>query len=416
MRGAVAVLAAPARTAEPVVSAYVFPKNGVVDPALIDVRRLTRINYAFALIGNGHIVPSTPSDLANLATLTELRKQKPSLQIVISVGGWLGGGGFSDMVLTPESRAVFEQSAMDFLEKYDLDGIDIDWEYPGQAGPGNRFRPEDKQNFSALLEELRARFDARTKTTHRHLYLTIAAGSGDDYIEHTEMARIARVLDDVNLMTYDMYEPDGNNPTGIHSPLFADPCRHRITPRMTPLYMPSSLPGVPAEKIVLGVPFYATCGSMCRTWNHGLFQPGKPPANGFGAYDNIRTQLLGHGYTRYWDDASKVPYLYSAEQKTFVSYEDPESLGIKCDYVRAHKLAGIMFWSYYDDTSGRAAGRYRRRFASGARQVSLFAGEAHAQRAPRLLKHARHIERQRMRISGLSRSPSRSSSQKWAVS
>ncbi len=351
----VAVLAAPARTAEPVVSAYVFPKNGVVDPALIDVRRLTRINYAFALIGNGHIVPSTPSDLANLATLTELRKQKPSLQIVISVGGWLGGGGFSDMVLTPESRAVFEQSAMDFLEKYDLDGIDIDWEYPGQAGPGNRFRPEDKQNFSALLEELRARFDARTKTTHRHLYLTIAAGSGDDYIEHTEMARIARVLDDVNLMTYDMYEPDGNNPTGNHSPLFADPAdpHHASDDASVHAFIAA---GVPAEKIVLGVPFYGHVWVNVPDVNHGLFQPGKPPANGFGAYDNIRTQLLGHGYTRYWDDASKVPFLYSAEPKTFVSSEDPESLDIKCDYVRAHKLAGIMFWSYYDDTSGALLG------------------------------------------------------------
>ncbi len=351
----VAAVAAPARPAEPVVAAYVFPKNGVVDPALIDVQRLTRINYAFALIGDGRIVPSTPSDLANIAALTALRKQKPSLQIVISVGGWLGGGGFSDMVLTPESRAVFEDSAMDFLERYGLDGIDIDWEYPGQAGPGNRFRPEDKQNFTALLEELRARFDARSRITHQHLYLSIAAGSDSDFLAHTEMGRVARALDNVNLMTYDMYEPGGNNPTGNHAPLFADPAdpHHASDDASVQAFVAA---GVPAEKIVLGVPFYGHVWVDVPDVNHGLFQPGKPPSNGFGSYDNIRTQLLGHGYTRYWDEASKVPYLYNADLKTFVSYEDPESLALKCDYVRAHKLAGIMFWSYYDDTSGALLG------------------------------------------------------------
>lgn len=344
--------AASVHRAEPVIGAYVFPShNGVVDPALIDVQRLTRIYYSFAVITDGRIVTSTPNDPANMVALTSLRKQKPSLQVMVSIGGWLGCAGYSDAVLTPESRAVFEQSVMEFLEKYDLDGVDLDWEYPGMEGAGNRFRPEDKQNFTAVIEELRTRFNAREKITHRHLYLTIAAGSGNDYIEHTEMGRVARALDNVNLMTYDMYEPGGNEPTGNHAALFVDPADpHHVSADSSVRAFEAA--GVPAEKIVLGAPFYGHVWVDVPDVNHGLFQPGKAPANGYGAYDNIRNMYLGHGYTRYWDDAAKVPYLYNEAQKTFVSYEDPESLGAKCDYIRANKLAGIMFWSYYEDTSG----------------------------------------------------------------
>jgi chitinase len=62
--------------------------------------------------------------------------------------------------------------------------------------------------------------------------------------------------------------------------------------------------------------------------------------------------MLGHGFTRYWDAAASAPYLYSAEQKIFVTYDDPESLAAKCTYVMTHGLGGVMFWQYSDDPSG----------------------------------------------------------------
>lgn len=342
--------AAVARPAGPVVAAYVFSR-GAFDPARIDAQRLTRIYYAFAVIENGVMAPNAPTDPANLPLVTGLRRQNPRLQVMVSVGGWLGCAGFSDAVLTAESRDRFEQSVMEFLERYDLDGLDVDWEYPGMPGAGNRYRPEDRQNFTALLMELRARFDAREKATHRHLFLTIAAASGNDYLEHTEMAKVARVVDQVNLMTYDMYEADGTTPTGNHAPLFPDPADplHASADASVQAFEAA---GVPAQKIVLGMPFYGHVWVEVPNVHHGLFQPGKPPANGYGSYSAITTTMLGHGFTRYWDEASKVPYLYSDQQKTFVSYEDAESLGAKCEYVRAHGLAGVMFWSYFDDQSG----------------------------------------------------------------
>jgi len=63
--------------------------------------------------------------------------------------------------------------------------------------------------------------------------------------------------------------------------------------------------------------------------------------------------MLAAGFTRFWDDAAKVPYVYNPQQRIFVSYEDPESLKHKCQYIRSQKLAGIMFWEYFGDSQGK---------------------------------------------------------------
>ncbi len=135
---------------KPEVIAYVFKKDAVIQPGEIAAEKLTRINYAFALIQNGVIVNGYANDDQNLAALVALKQKNPWLKVLISVGGWLGSGQFSDMALTKESRRVFLDSAVKFIERNRLDGLDIDWEYPAQVGAGNRFRPEDKKNYTLL--------------------------------------------------------------------------------------------------------------------------------------------------------------------------------------------------------------------------------------------------------------------------
>src|SRR5215469_15096470 len=177
---------APAAPTKAVV-AYVFMRDNVLQPGQIDAQRLTRVNYAFANIANGRMVMGFAKDAENFAFLESLKKDNPSLTVLVSVGGWLWSTNFSDMALTAESRAVFIQSVMEFLAQYKLDGLDIDWEYPGLAGAGHPFRPEDKENFTLLLKELRARFTAETSKTHQRLYLTFAAGAEDSFLVHTDM-------------------------------------------------------------------------------------------------------------------------------------------------------------------------------------------------------------------------------------
>ena len=289
---------------------------------------------------------------ANLAALNALKRDNPSLTVLVSVGGWLGSGNFSDMALTKESRQIFIQSVIQFIEQYQLDGLDVDWEYPGMIGAGNKFRPEDKQNYTLVLAELRKQFDLEEKKLHRQLFLTIATGASAEFLEHTEMDKVQKYVDTVNLMAYDYYEPGSDPITGNHAPLFTDPLDPKKISGDRSVHDYEQA-GVPAAKIVLGVPFYGHVWGQVPDTNHGLFQPGKPVPNAYAGYGNISSGMLQNGYTRYWDASASVPYLYNAAQRIFVSYEDPESLGLKCKYVLDHRLGGVMFWEYYSDPSGK---------------------------------------------------------------
>jgi chitinase len=337
--------------AKPVVTAYVFTQGKPLVPGQVDGRKLTRVNYAFANIEQGRIVEGSASDAGNLAALNALKHDNPQLTVLVSVGGWLWSGGFSDMALTKESRAVFIDSVETFVTRYDLDGLDIDWEYPGLPGSTQKFRPEDKQNYTLLVKELRVRFDGMTKKTHRHLYITLATGGESNFLAHTEMDEVQKYVDTVNLMAYDYYEPGDQKITGNHAPLFTDPADPKAisADRAVREYEQA---GVPAEKLVLGVPFYGHVWGQVPPASNGLFQPGQPVPHAYSNYEAVVNTMLGHGYTRYWDAPASVPYLYNAEKQIFVSYEDPESLALKCKYVNDHHLAGMMFWDYSGDPSG----------------------------------------------------------------
>ena len=343
--------AALAVTAKPVIAAYVFPRDTVLTEDQVDARKLTRVNYAFSNISEGRMVEGYPEDTQNFAVLHALKLKNPQLTVLVSVGGWLWSTGFSDMALTSASRAVFIESVDKFLTRYELDGLDIDWEYPGLIGSGHPFRPEDKQNYTLLMKELRVRFQTMQKRLHRKLYITIAAGSSTEFLQHTEMGEVQRYVDTVNLMAYDYYEPSDDKITGNHAPLFTDP----LDPKKVSTdesVMEYERAGVPASKLVLGVPFYGHVWGQVPSTSNGLFQPGQPLPNEYANYAAISTTMIDKGYTRYWDQASSVPYLYSAEKKIFVSYEDTESLALKCKYVLNHHLAGMMFWDYGSDPSG----------------------------------------------------------------
>jgi chitinase len=342
---------APSPTSSPTIVAYVFPRENPIPSGGIAAQKLTRINFAFSNIENGRIVNGTSYDDQNLAFLVALKQQNPSLTVLTSVGGWLWSGAFSDMALTPQSRAIFIQSVADYVTKHQLDGLDVDWEFPGMQGVTNHFRPEDKQNYTSLLRELRSRFNKLEKELGRPLYLSVATGAGSDWLVHTELNKVAKYVDTVNLMAYDYYEPDVDATTGNHAPLFTDPADPKKVSDDSSIALYEKA-GVHAGKIVLGVPFYAHVWGQVPAANHGLFQPGKEIPRGNGGFGDGPDAMLKNGFVRYWDSASQVPFLYNAGKQMFASYEDPESLAPKCKYVLSHKLRGIMFWDYESDQSG----------------------------------------------------------------
>ena len=212
--GAVLTLGQPPEKA---IIGYIYSPNRPIVASDVAAEKLTHINYAFANIKDGLMVEGYAGDPENFRILNSLKERNPKLKILVSVGGWTWSGGFSDMALTPESRTRFIDSAVAFLERHRLDGLDVDWEYPGQKGLNNTNRPEDKVNCTAFLAEARAALDKAGKTTGKRYLLTMATGTNNSWLEHTEMDKVQASLDFVNLMTYDM-AGDWDPVTAHHSP------------------------------------------------------------------------------------------------------------------------------------------------------------------------------------------------------
>ena len=340
----------PSPLGDKVVIAYVFVGDRAIDPTNVPAEKLTHVNYAFGNIANGRVVEGFARDAENYAALTSLRQRNAKLKVLVSVGGWTWSGGFSDVALTPSSRRTFAESAVAFLRKYDLDGLDVDWEYPGQKGLDNVHRPADRESYTALLADLRAALDVAGRADGRHYLLTSATQAADEWLAHTEMGKVQASLDYVNLMAYDMFEESSDTITGHHAPLFTNPADPKRSSAATMIdhYIAA---GVPPSKLVLGVPFYGHAWGHVPATGHGLYQPGRRPDTRIRAsYGAIRDSLENrNGFVRYWDDRSAAPFLYNAERQIFISYEDTQSIRAKGRYVVDHGLAGMMFWELGGD-------------------------------------------------------------------
>jgi len=323
-------------------------------PPVIHVEKLTHINFAFARITpDGRVALASPQLEAALEHVVALRKNKPDLKIIISVGGWTADG-FSDAALTDASREAFAASAVELVRKYSLDGVDIDWEYPGQGIAGIRYRAEDRPNFTRLLRALRASLDVASAQDGRSgdgRYTLTIASADREYFEHTEMEKLHVYLDWLNVMSYDFFNsltPTTGHQAGLYKSALAA-ASDRDADSSIRQHLAA---GIPPEKLVLGVAFYGRGFTGVKPINHGINQP-YARFEAEHSYAELRQKLIGGaGFVRGWDDRAKAPYLWNAASKTFISYDDPQSLAIKADYVREHHLAGMMFWELsqdYDD-------------------------------------------------------------------
>ena len=337
-------LAQPISTPKPYVIIGYVTGNGWTK-SQIDANKLTHINYAFAVPAkDGKLALLSKKDEANMAALVSLKAANPSLKILISIGGWGGCKYFSDAALTDAARKKFADSAVDLLVKNHLDGVDIDWEYPAQIGAGNIYRPEDKQNFTLFLKAIRDRLDVQGKQDNRtganHYLLTAATGGDTAFVSHTELGKAQVYLDYVNIMTYDLYH--GNDTvTGHHSPLYQSKLGDHSRNSSADAVDGHIKAGVPADKIVLGLPFYGRGWGKVQDKDNGLFQPAAGE-HSFISHDKLMKDYINkNGFVRYWDADAKAPYLWNPTSKTFISYADEESFVPKIEYVKTKKLAGL---------------------------------------------------------------------------
>ncbi|RFZ80109.1 glycoside hydrolase family 18 [Lacrimispora amygdalina] len=320
-------------------------------PDQIDASKLTHINYAFANIGPDlKLTLGYPDvDPNNIRLLNSLKLNNPDLKTLISVGGWNWSGRFSDAALTDASRSAFADSCVDFIVKYGFDGIDLDWEYPVSGGlTTNIKRPEDKQNFTLLLQKIREKLDARGAIDQKHYLLTIAGGADASYVKNVELAKLAQYLDYANIMTYDLHGT-WDPYTDLLAPLYNNndysPQYKTSVDSAVNAWLNASFP---AEKLVMGIPFYGYLYSSVNNSNNGLYQT-YGGANSI-SYKDIKANYLNKtGYTRYFHSQSMVPWLFNGT--IFISYEDPESIGYKTDYIKSKNLGGAMIWELAQDSN-----------------------------------------------------------------
>ena len=337
-----------ANSEKPVIVAYVGGFRGNLTEN-VNPMKLSHINYAFVDVeGNRAFLRNEKTDTVNFRLLNELKKVNKDLKILISLGGWTWSKNFSDAVLSDTSNRNFSQSAVDIVAKHDLDGVDIDWEYPGMIGDSNVFRPEDKQNYTILFKNLREQLDSLGKTTGKKYYVTTAVGGNVDYISTTEMDKVSQYCDFINLMAYDFAGGNdtlSNHHTGLY-PSSPEHSKYSSTDEGVKMFLNA---GVPANKLVVGMGFYGKGWEMESTDNNGLFRRTKKGTRG-GGFGYIKDSLEGkNGFVKYWDDVAKSPYIFNAEKKIFISYDDERSIKEKTDYIKKNNLRGAMFWEYEDD-------------------------------------------------------------------
>jgi len=334
---------------QPVIIGYVGGFRGVVVSESIDVKRLSHINYAFVDIKDNRAwLHNEATDTINFRKLVALKKQNPDLKILISVGGWTWSKNFSDAVLTDTATYYFAKSAVDIVTQYELDGVDIDWEYPGMIGDSNVYRQEDKEHYTNLFKQLRWQLDSIGKITNKKYLVTTAVGGSMAYIQHTEMDKVQLYTDYINIMSYDY---DGDSVSSHHTNLYTSsgydhfPSTHKSVQNFIQA-------GVPAHKIVMGVAFYGKGRQLDSSVSAGLYTKFTKRIRG-GGYSYLKDSLVNqNGYTRYWDKKAKAPYLYNDEKKIFITYDDEKSIKQKCKYIKKYKLAGVMFWEYSSDLKG----------------------------------------------------------------
>lgn len=311
---------------EMIVGAYLMG----VRNELPDVNLVTHINYAFGHVNetfDGVLLPEGKG----LSQVVGLKKDKPSLKVLLSIGGW-GSGRFSEMASDPLKRKSFARDCARIVKESGLDGIDIDWEYPGSGLAGISSSPDDRTNFTLLMRDLRASLGKRS-------LLTIASVCNADYID---FKAVLPYLDYVNVMSYDMGTQHTHH-AALYRSGYAGHCTADEAVRK---HIDA---GVPRQKIVMGMPFY-----------------------GRGVEGYVPYREGESSDVEFWDDTAKVPMILDSLGNMLFGYENARSIAEKCRYIVSGGLRGGMYWEYNADNASHDLARavYEGLRGSGPKKAS----------------------------------------------
>lgn len=324
--------------------------------------QLTHILYAFGNVQNGQcVIGDAYADYeraydANLSVdgvadtwdqplrgsfnqLRKLKKAYPNIKVIWSFGGWTWSGGFGQAAANP---TAFANSCYNLVEDPRwadvFDGIDIDWEYPNDCG-----LTCDTSGFSAyknLIQALRTRFGANA-------LVTSAIGAAPSKINAADYAGAAQYLDFIMPMTYDYFGAfAAKGPTAPHSALYGYsgiPAAEFYSDAAVQLLKAK---GIPASKILLGVGFYG------RGWS-GVTQAAPGGAATGAATGSYEAGIEDYKVLKNTCPATGIVggTAYAFCGGNWWSYDTPQTMVGKMDYVHQQNLGGTFFWELSGDTS-----------------------------------------------------------------
>ncbi|KAI1465072.1 glycoside hydrolase family 18 protein [Daldinia caldariorum] len=312
-------------------------------PSSLQLDYIDRILYAFVLLNEdgtlrfldefADLNKDVDGEKGCLRALAKLKQQKPNLKTLVSIGGGSGSAEFPAMAASPASRATFARSCKEFVEQYQFDGVDMDWEYPTTKEAG--------KNYIAVLRELREALPSS------QYLLTTALPTGEYYLKNINIRAARKLLDNLNLMGYDFTgswtDVAGHHaqllpqlgPQGHVYPALRNSCHQGVE------YLVSH--GFPVHKIILGVPAYARSFAGAR----GVGQPFQSVAE--MDYNDLPSEWIR--------DATIDHHVVAASYvdgtgKGFVSFDVPETVRRKADYVKRGRLGGLFYWTGVGDVKG----------------------------------------------------------------
>ena len=285
------------------------------------------------------------------------------VKVMAAIGGWSMCKHFGSMAADATKRKRFTDDCKRLIA-LGFDGIDIDWEYPGRAGMNFTGDPKDFNNYAVLMEDIRAAIGPDKLIT----------GCFSAVIKPNEFdwARLDKVMDYYNMMSYD-FNGGWSNKAGHNSPLYDYPGAEYAEFSLDNTLKALKQQNVNLSKVNLGAGFYGR-GVICEgaaalngktVKVKATVQP-DGPIETCADFDNYKLDVWdgtpnysyivsnSNGWTDKWDDAAKVPYRTNG--KYFLSYDNVKSIGLKADYIRCEKLAGIIVWQVFGDMMNMSTG------------------------------------------------------------
>ncbi|PIA14376.1 chitinase [Coemansia reversa NRRL 1564] len=357
---------------EPIVLGY-YPSWKKAQSANVDFSKYTHINMAFGIpTSSGSF--SYEGDWFLPQVVTDLHSK--GTKVLMSVGGWTGSNYFSNIIKDSGTSNNLVTSMVNYVKSNNLDGIDIDWEYPGRLGNTCNVYDEanDTPNYLKFLQNLREAFDSNFGVGKKLITLAVRVQPFDiNGMPSTDVSEFAKVVDYANLMQYDI-NGGWNNDTGPNAPFNFEKGKG-LQVSFVSAIEDWTKAGWPANKLTAGIGFYgrSTIAKEDMTKDpKNQYQPqeqtvplgdsedapwydacaGTTANSGTWQWKHLRDQGVLTGpstaaspWVRQWDDVSQTPWLFNPNTKQFISYDDPESLKIKLDYAASKGLAGSMIWS-----------------------------------------------------------------------